>query len=249
MAGVFINIDPVGTLRRIQDDVRPDPVAAAAYIQMAGAAGIAASLGVEGSPLSERDLRMLRDTVHSRLLINLPAAAELLGLAMDLRPDICIINAMDTLARGPRSGIDLMVHHKEIADSLKALKNNGIVPLIFIDPQPEQIKLALQAGADGVVLSTYGFSSSFGRGYPPEASTEQPPQHLSHLVDGIKLAHRLKLSPWLAGGLGYENLTALTGLPEIQHILVGHSVFNRALFLGLHKAVGDMAALAAAMAN
>jgi pyridoxine 5-phosphate synthase len=134
-------------------------------------------------------------------------------------------------------------------DSLKALQNNGIQTLIFIDPQPEQIKLALQAGADGVVINTYGFSGSFGRGYAMEASAEQPPQQVSHLLDCIKLAHRLKLSPWLAGGLGYENLTALTGLPEIQHILVGHNVISRALFVGLHKAVGDIAALAAAMAH
>jgi pyridoxine 5-phosphate synthase len=249
MAGVFINLDPVGTLRRIQDDVRPDPIAAAAYIQMAGAAGVAASLGVEGGPLSERDLRMLRDTVHSRLLISIPAAAELLGLAMDLRPDLCIINAMGQQARAPRNGIDLVVHHKEIADSLKALQNNGIQTLIFIDPQPEQIKLALQAGADGVVINTTGFSTSFSRGYALEALAEQPPQHVSLLRDCIKLAHRLKLSPWLTGGLGYENLTALTGLPEIHYILVGHSVISRALFTGLHLAVEDIAAMAAGLAN
>jgi pyridoxine 5-phosphate synthase len=244
MAGVFINLDPVGALRRIQEDTRPDPIAAAAYIQMAGAAGIAASIGVEGGPLTERDLRLLRETVHSRLLINLPAAAELLGMAMDLRPDICVINAMSPQARAPRSGIDLIVHHKELADSLKALTNNGIQTLIFIDPQPEQIKLALQAGADGVVLNAYDFTSSFGRGYRLEATTENSPQSVSHLVDGIKLAHRLKLSPWLAGGLGYENLGAFTGVSEIQHLIIGHSVISRALFVGLHKAIGNMTAMA-----
>jgi pyridoxine 5-phosphate synthase len=249
MAGVFINIDAVGTLRRIQDDVRPDPIAAAAYIQMAGAAGIAATLGTESGPLNERDLRMLRDTVHTRLLINMPAAAELLGLAMDLRPDICVLNATGPLSRAPRSGIDLMVHHKDIAECLKALQNNGIQTLIFIDPQPEQIKLALQADANGVVLNTYGFSRSYGRGYSLETAAEPHPQSASLLVDGIKLAHRLKLSPWLAGGLSYENLGAFSGLPEIQHLLIGHCVISRALFVGLPKAVGDMAALAAALAN
>jgi pyridoxine 5-phosphate synthase len=240
MAGVFVNMDPVGALRRIQNESHPDPVAAAAYVQVAGAAGIAASLNVEGGPLTERDLRILRDTVHTRFLINIPAAPELLGLAMDLRPDLCVLNAMSPSASPPPGGIDLMVHHKELEESLKALQNNGIQTLIFIDPAPEQIKLALQAGADGVVLNAGDYCRAFRQG----ASPEQIEPARGRLVDGVKLAHRLKLSPWLAGGLGYDNLSALARLPEIRHLIIGHRIITQALFVGLQRAVEGMVAVA-----
>jgi pyridoxine 5-phosphate synthase len=241
MAGVFINVDPVGALRQTKGNSRPDPVAAAAYAQVAGAAGIAVSLGTEAAPIGERDLRLLRETVHTRLLIVMPAAAELFGLAMDLRPDLCVLASMTPSAVPPQSGIDLMVHHKTLEDSIAALRNNGVKTLVFIDPQPEQVKLALQAGADGVVLNTHDFSRSHAQG----ASAEQVEQTYGHLVDAIKLARRLKLNTWLAGGLGYESLPPFKGFGEIEHLIVGHSVISQALFVGLHQAVQEMVAKAA----
>lgn len=236
MAGVFVTIDPVGGLRQTSGSSQPDPVAIAAYAQVAGAAGIAASLGTEGGLITERDLRLLRETVHSKLLINMPAAAELLGLVMDLRPDICVLNAINPSAAVPLGGIDLMVHHKDLEDSIATLQNNGIQTLILIAPQPEQVKLALQAGANGVVLDTRAFSLG--------TAPEQVEQSFGHLVDGIKLAHRLKLSPWLGGGLSDQNLSAFKGLGEIQGLIIGHSIITQALFVGLHQAVGEMVAIA-----
>ena len=236
MAGVFVTLDPVGGLRQTSGSSRPDPVAVAAYAQVAGAAGIAASLGNEEGTITERDLRLLRDTVHTRLLITMPAAAELLGLAMDLRPDVVIFNAMNPSMAAPLGGIDLMVHHQDLEDSIKALTNNGIRVLVLIAPQPEQIKLALQAGADGVVLDAREFSLG--------TSPEQIDQSFGHLVDGIKLAHRLKLDPWLGGGLNTNNLPAFIGLGEIQGLIIGHSIITQALFVGLHQAVGEMVAMA-----
>lgn len=236
MAGVFITMDPVGGLRQTSGSSRPDPVAVAAYAQVAGAAGIAASLGTEEGTITERDLRILRDTVHTRLLISMPAAAELLGLAMDLRPDICVFNAMTTSVAAPLGGIDLMVHHNELEDSIAALQNNGIRTMILIAPQPEQIKLAHQAGADGVVLDAREFSLG--------TTPEQVEQRFGQLVDGIKLAHRLKLSPWLSGGLNTNNLPAFKGLGEIQGLIIGHGIITQALFVGIHQAVGEMVAMA-----
>jgi pyridoxine 5-phosphate synthase len=240
MAGVFISVDPVAALRGTNGNSRPDPVAAAAFAQVAGAAGIAASLGTEAAPIGERDLRLLRETVHTRLLIVIPATAELFGLAMDLRPDLCVLASMTPSPAPAKSGIDLIVHHKEIEDSVAALRNNGIGTLVFIDPQPEQIKLALQAGVDGVVLNSHGFSRSYGQG----RSAERAETVYGHLVDGIKLAHRLKLSPWLAGGLGYDSLPPFKGIGEIKHLIVGHSVISQALFVGLQEAVQEMVAKA-----
>jgi pyridoxine 5-phosphate synthase len=238
MAGVFVNVDPIGALRQTKDNGRPDPVAAATYAQVAGAAGIAASLGTEAAVIGERDLRLLRETVHTRLLLVMPAAAELLGLAMDLRPDLCVLASMTPSHVPPQSGIDLMVHHKNLEDSIATLRNNGVRTLVFIDPQPEQVKLALQAGADGVVLNTHDYSHCYDLGTSPE----QIEQTYGHLVDGIKLAHRLKLSPWLAGGLGYQSLRRFRGLGEIEHLIVGHSVVSQALFVGLHQAVREIVA-------
>lgn len=236
MAGVFVTIDPVGGLRQTSGSSRPDPVAVAAYAQVAGAAGIAASLGTEGGTITERDLRLLRDTVHTQLLFTMPATAELLGLAMDLRPDICVLNAMTPSVAVPLGGIDLMVHNKDLEDSIAALENNGIQALILIAPQPEQIKLAMQAGANGVVFDTREFSLG--------TSPEQVEQSFGHLVDGIKLAHRLKLNPWLGGGLSGNNLPAFKGLNEIQNLIIGHSIITQALFVGLHQAVGEIVAKA-----
>lgn len=232
MAGVFVTIDPVGGLRQASGSNYPDPVAIAAYAQVAGAAGIAASMGTKDGLITERDLRLLRDTVHSKLLITMPAAAELMGLVMDLRPDLCVLNAISPSVAAPLGGIDLMVHHKELEDSIAALQNNGIQTLILIAPQPEQVKLALQAGANGVVLDTREFSLG--------TTPEQIERSFDHLVDGIKLSHRLKLSPWLGGGLSNQNLSAFKGLGEIQGLIIGHSIIAQALFMGLHRAVGEM---------
>lgn len=235
MADLGIKIDTVAALRRPSEMNRPDPVAAALLAEMAGADAIVCRLQEDRRQIQERDLLLLRKTVQSKLILEMATSSEMVGIALEVRPDQITLVPENAAITTANSGLDFIVHNKSIEETIGALQNNDIPVGVLISPEPDQIKMAHQAGADIILLHTGNFCRA-------TAPTERH-QLLAKIVDSAKLAKRLKLGIIATSDLCHQTIKSFQGLPEIDAYHIGHSIISRAIMVGMDRAVREMRSL------
>ena len=235
MAGLAVNIDHIATLREARKVTYPDPVAAAVLAELAGADGIVCHLREDRRHIQDRDVRLLRKVVQSKLILEMAATSEMVGIALDVRPDLVTLVPENREEITTEGGLDLVVQNKSIAETIGALQNNGIPVSIFIDPEPEQIKVAHQAGTDLIEIHTGVFCEATGK--------DQREQAFARIVDAAKLAKKLKLGVNAGHGLCYNTIKDFRGLSEIDEYSIGHSIVSRAALVGMDRAVREMKTL------
>ena len=232
MAGLAVKIDQVATLREIRKSQFPDPVAAAVFAELAGADGIAVHLRKDRRDIRDRDVRILRQTIQSKLILEMAATSEMVGMALDIKPDHVTLVPEKREEFSAEGGLDLVVHKDEITETVETLQNSGIPVGILIDPEPEQLKQAHRTNAGIVEIHTGTYC---------EAKTAQKRhQAFLKIVDAIKLARKLNLSIKAGRSLCYKSIKAFSGLNEIDEFIIGHSIVSRALLTGMEKAVKEM---------
>lgn len=235
MAGLAVNVNHVATLREARRVIYPDPVAAAVLAEVAGADGIVVHLRMDRRHIQDRDIRILRKIVQTRLILKMAPTSEMLGFALDIKPDLVTLVPEKREEITTEGGIDLVVHKTTVAETISTLQNSGIPVSVFIDPDLEQLKLAHQCNADLVEIYTGHFC---------EATTAaKREQTFAKIVDAVKLAYKLKLAVNAGHGLGYSNIKTFKGLTEINEFSMGHSIIARAVLVGMEKAVKEMLAL------
>jgi len=235
MAGLAVIIDHIATLREARKVTYPDPVAAAVLAELAGADGIVCHLREDRRHIQDRDVRLLRKVVQSKLILEMAATSEMVGIALDVRPDLVTLVPENREEITTEGGLDLVVQNKSIAETIGALQNNGIPVSIFIDPEPEQIKVAHQAGTDLIEIHTGVFCEATGK--------DQREQAFARIVDAAKLAKKLKLGVNAGHGLCYNTIKDFRGLSEIDEYSIGHSIVSRAALVGMDRAVREMKTL------
>lgn len=232
MAGLAVNIDHIATLREARQVAYPDPVAAAVLAELAGADGIVCHLREDRRHIQDRDVRLLRKVVQTKLILEMAATSEMVGIALEVRPDLVTLVPESREEITTEGGLDLIVQSKSIVETIGALQNNGIPVSIFIDPEPEQIKLAHQAGADMIEIHTGVFCEA--------TSAAKRDLAFAKIVDAAKLASKLKLGVNAGHGLCYTTIKAFKGLSEIDEFSIGHSIVSRAALVGMEHAVREM---------
>ena len=235
MAGLAVNIDHIATLREARKVNYPDPVAAAVLAELAGSDGIVCHLREDRRHIQDRDVRLLRKMVQTKLILEMAATSEMVGIALDVRPDLVTLVPESREEITTEGGLDLLVQNKSITETVGALQNNGIPVSIFIDPEPEQIKAAHQAGANMIEIHTGVYCEAIGHSQQQQAFTK--------IVDAAKLAKKLKLGVNAGHGLCYVTIKAFKGLSEIDEFSIGHSIVSRAALVGMDRAVREMRAL------
>jgi pyridoxine 5-phosphate synthase len=232
MAGLAVKIDHVATLREARKSLFPDPVSAAALAEMAGADGIAVHLWGDRREVGDRDIRILRQTIQSKLILEMASTSEMVGMALDIKPDHVTLVPEKREEFSAEGGLDLIVHRDEISEIVNTLQNSGIPVGILIDPEPEQLKQAHRINAEIIEINSSAFC---------EAKTAQT-RHKAFLrtVNAIKLATKLNLNVKVGRGLCYKSIKAFRGLNEIDEFSIGHSIISRALLMGMEKAVKEM---------
>jgi len=235
MAGLAVNVDHIATLREARKARYPDPVAAGLLVELAGADGVVVHLREDRRHIQDRDVRILRSVVQTRLILEMASTPEMVGIALDIRPDIVTLVPEKREELTTEGGLDLMVHQGSVAETVDTLQNSGIPVSIFIDPDPEQIKLSHRINASMVEIHTGTFCDA-------NAAIKKE-QAFSKIVDAIKLAHKLNLGIHAGHGLCYTTIKAFKGLHEIDEFSIGHSIVARAALVGMEKAVQEMRAL------
>jgi len=232
LAKLGVNIDHVATIRQARGGAEPDPVAAAAIAELAGADGITIHLREDRRHIQDRDLKLLRQTVKTKLNLEMAATEEMIGIALAVKPDMCTLVPEKRQELTTEGGLDVRLHAQSMERSIARLQDGGIAVSVFIDPDPDQIKAAHKAGADYVEIHTGAFADA------PSWKVEE--QELIKIENAVKLASRLGLGVNAGHGLNYTNIKKVTVFGGIEEFNIGHSIISRAVFAGLDRAVRDM---------
>ena len=231
-----VNIDHVATLRQARGNVPyPDPVTAAALCELAGADQITVHLREDRRHIQDRDVKLLKETVSTRLNLEMANAPEIVKIAMYLKPySTCLVpeRREEVTTEG---GLDVNLHLAAIKKTVDLLRETGIVVSLFIDPDVEQVRAAHKAGADAIEIHTGRYC---------DAETEaQREREFQAVVNTAKTAKKLGLRVHAGHGLNYVNTRPLTAVKEIEEYNIGHAIVARAVLVGLDRAVREMKAL------
>jgi pyridoxine 5-phosphate synthase len=231
-----INIDHVATLREARGGVDPDPVTAAALCELAGADGIVCHLREDRRHINDRDVRLLRETVKTKLDLEMAATDEILRIAIETLPDLATLVPERRQELTTEGGLDVVGHRHQIRDAVKELQRHEIAVSLFVDPVAEQVAAAHDAGADLIEIHTGEYAN---------ARTErEQAEHLEIIRTAARQARALGLGVNAGHGLDYRNLAALRTVEEIEEVSIGHAVIARAVAVGLDRAVREMLAIA-----
>ena len=239
MAGLAVKIDQVAALRNARKSQFPDPVTAATMAEMAGADGITAHLRLDRKYINDRDVRILRSVVQSKLILETASTSEMVGVALDIKPDLVILVPEKREEFTADGGLDLIVHRSDIYDTVGTLQNSGIPAGLLVDPEPEQIRLAHKIGASLVEIHTATYCDA--------KTAQKRHQAFLNIVDAVKLAHKLKFSVKVGRGLCYKTVKAFKRIDEVDEFSIGHSIISRAVLIGMQAAVADMRKLILAL--
>jgi pyridoxine 5-phosphate synthase len=232
MVRLGLNIDHVATVREARKAIEPDPVAAAIVAELAGVDQITAHLRADRRHIQERDLRILRKVIRTRLNLEMAATDEMKAVAIDVKPNsVCLVpeRPEEVTTEG---GLDLAKVAKELKPIVPELKEAGIKVTVFIEPDNEQIEVAKSISAHAIEINTAKYT---------EAKTDlQVKNELDRVATGASLAASLGLAAHAGHGLNYRNVGPIATIPEIEELNIGHAIISRALFVGMERAVREM---------
>lgn len=235
MAQLEVNVDHVATLRQARRIDEPDPVTAAALAELAGADGIIVHLREDRRHVQDRDLRLLRQTVKTRLNLEMAATPEMLAIAREVKPDLVTLVPEKRQELTTEGGLEVAGNQAHLQEAIRQLKAAGIYVSLFVDPQAEQIEAARAVGADCVELHTGTYA---------DAESEAEAEKLfEELLAAARQAQQLGLRVKAGHGLNYRNIKRFQGRTEFAEYSIGHSIIARAVLVGLEPAVREMAAL------
>ena len=235
MTKLAINVDHVATIREARGINEPDPVAAAAICEFAGASGIVVHLREDRRHMQDRDIYLLRQTVKTKLNLEMGANKEIIKIALDLKPDIVTLVPENRQELTTEGGLDVISQKKKIAKVIDKMEKRGIPVSIFSDPDPKQLKAASEVGATFVELHTGRYC---------EAESEEALEHEFQLIaTSAEEAYQLGLRVFAGHGLDYQNTAPIAALDMIEELSIGHAIISRAVFTGLDQAVREMAAI------
>jgi len=226
---LHVNIDHVATLRQARGTSYPDPVWAAAVVELAGAQGITAHLREDRRHIVDRDLRLLRQSVRTVLNMEMAATDEMIGIALELRPDIVTLVPEHREERTTEGGLDPRA--PGLAEAIRRLRDGGIHVSLFIDAEREVVEACARLRPTMVELHTGDYCA---------ASRGQVERELTRLQQSAALASDMGLRVAAGHGLDYPNVRPVAMIPEVEELNIGHAIISRAVFVGLDRAVRDM---------
>ena len=235
MKRLMVNIDHVATLREARDIHYPDPVYAAGIAEMAGASGIIIHLREDRRHIKDRDVKILRGVVKTKLNLEMAATDEMVGIAREIKPDMITLVPEKREELTTEGGLDVAGLSGKIEKVIEKVREKGIKVSLFIDPEEEQIIASHKIKADMIEIHTGAYS---------DARNEMIRyKELKKVVNAAKRGKELGLGVNAGHGLHYHNLSEIVAIPEIDELSIGHSIIARAIFTGLDRAVRDMLAL------
>ncbi|AFJ46109.1 pyridoxine 5'-phosphate synthase [Shimwellia blattae] len=234
MAGLLlgVNIDHIATLRNARGTAYPDPVQAAFIAEQAGADGITVHLREDRRHITDRDVRILRQTLHTRMNLEMAVTDEMVAIACETRPHFCCLVPEKRQEVTTEGGLDVAGQLEKMHAACQKLAAAGIQVSLFIDPQEQQIDAAVAVGAPYIELHTGCYADA------PDEATQRA--ELARIAHAARYAVSKGLKVNAGHGLNYHNVQAIAALPEMHELNIGHAIIGRAVMSGLKEAVAEM---------
>ena len=234
MLTLGVNIDHVATIRQARQTVEPDPVAAAVLAELAGADGITAHLREDRRHMQDRDIRLLRETVRTRLNLEMAATAEMVKIALEVKPDYVTLVPERREEVTTEGGLDIAGQIDRMKSVVDQLQSAGMPVSLFIDPEPAQIDASAFVKAQFIELHT-------GR-YAQAREPNKAQRELAVLAKGCTYAISAGLRVNAGHGLTYQNVYPIACLPGMEELNIGHTIISRSVLVGIDRAIREMKA-------
>ena len=235
MIKLGVNIDHVATIREARKGKEPDPVWAGALAELAGADIITTHLREDRRHINDRDLRLLKETIQTKLNLEMAATPEIVGIALEVCPEKVTLVPEKREEVTTEGGLDVRGNLSALKETVKRFQDAGILVSFFIDPVEDQLMASLEAGAQFVELHTGSYANSVGE--------EAVNRELDKLMIAADRGRELGLRINAGHGLNYLNVKPILSLPNLEELHIGHSIISRAVFVGLDRAIREMFSL------
>jgi pyridoxine 5-phosphate synthase len=235
MIKLAVNVDHVATLREARGTSEPDPVLAAGICELAGAEGIVVHLREDRRHIQDRDVRLLRQTVKTKLNLEMGATEEIIKFALDIQPDMVTLVPEKRKELTTEGGLNVAGQKKKLKMVIDRMNDAGIPVSLFVDPDSRQIGAAKDVGATFVEIHTGRYSDAAGE--------EERDQEFELIASAAEEAYEAGLRVNAGHGLNYFNTGRIAALDTIEELSIGHAIMARAIMVGLDQAVREMLGL------
>ncbi|OON37603.1 pyridoxine 5'-phosphate synthase [Izhakiella australiensis] len=229
-----VNIDHIATVRNARGTHYPDPVQAAFAAEQAGADGITVHLREDRRHITDRDVRILRQTIQNRMNLEMAVTDEMVAIACEIKPHFCCLVPEKRQEVTTEGGLDVAGQAEKVARAVSKLQQAGILVSLFIDADNRQIDAAVDTGAPWIEIHTGAYA---------EAEGDARLTEFARIRDAAAYAAGKGLKVNAGHGLTYHNVMPIAALPEMYELNIGHAIIGRALFCGLAQAVAEMKTL------
>jgi pyridoxine 5-phosphate synthase len=227
-----LNIDHIATLRNARGVEQPDPVTAALIAEQAGVDGIVVHLREDRRHINERDVRLLRELITTKLDLEMAATEEIIRIACDVGPELSTIVPEHRKELTTEGGINVIDNISHLKDTIKELHGSEILVSLFIEPSIDQIDAAAEIETDFIEIHTGVFANA--------VTEEEQFDELDKIRTSVKHAKKLGLGVNAGHGLDYRNIKVFREIPDIDEVSIGYAVISRAVFVGLKEAIQEM---------
>jgi pyridoxine 5-phosphate synthase len=230
-----VNIDHIATIREARRSNEPEPVLAALLAEQAGAEGIVCHIRGDRRHIKERDLELLRAVVKTKLNIEMAATQEMKGIALNIKPDVVSLVPERDEEVTTEGGLDVIANKEHLAPIIQNLGKANIEVSIFVDPDLKQIKACHDVRVPVIEINTGKYCD-----LKPGKARQKA---LEEIKKAAEYGHKLGMEIHAGHGLDYKNVSFILAIPEIKELSIGFSIIARAAFVGIEKAVKEMATL------
>ncbi|MBN2710870.1 MAG: pyridoxine 5'-phosphate synthase [Planctomycetes bacterium] len=233
MIKLGVNIDHVATIRQARKTNEPDPVDAAFVAEKAGAEGITIHLREDRRHIQDRDVRMLRQMITTRMNLEMGMSEDIISVALDVKPEQVTLVPEKREEVTTEGGLDVAADLAHTTEVVKRFHDAGIIVSLFIDPEEEQIAASAASAAEFIEFHT----GCYANAWPSE---DKQKIELDRIVLGVELARKHGLRVNAGHGLTYRNVAPIAAIEAIEELNIGHSIISRAVMTGLGEAVSTM---------
>jgi pyridoxine 5-phosphate synthase len=231
MPELGVNIDHVATVRQARRTYEPDPVWAATLAELGGADGITLHLREDRRHIQDRDLEVMKQTVHCKLNLELACNRDVLDIACRVLPDQATLVPEKREEVTTEGGLDVVGQFDTVAAAVRQLQDAGIYVSLFLDPDLPQLDAAAQLKVSAVELHTGSYATARGQAQQDE---------LLKLIRAGRRIRELGMALHAGHGLNYHNVRPIAAIEGMHELNIGHSIIARALMIGLTPAVREM---------
>ena len=227
-----LNVDHIATLRNSRGENQPDPITFALLAEQAGVDGIVVHLREDRRHINERDVRLLRELLTTKLDLEMAATDEIIKIACDVGPELATIVPERRQELTTEGGINVIDNISRLKDAINDLHKAEIEVSLFIEPSIEQIDASAEINSDFIEIHTGVFANAI--------SEEEQFDELERIRIAVKHAKKLGLGVNAGHGLDYQNIKIFREVSGIDEVSIGHAVIARTVFVGLNEAIREM---------